>query len=156
MELNGFQRVGVGFVVLLGVAVFVCLMGYNLWAGEVVEDVDKLPYVPGVTATPKPTATFNPDATPYIPVKKIHVEGETSFTFNCVGGVKVIEKAYIVSNIGDLAVAVSAKAVSTDGVTQSVSWDKTSAVLEVGESVLFKLALLVSGNGACTVSFYKT
>lgn len=154
MELNGFQRMGAGIVVLLGVTVFACLMGYNLWAGEVVEDVDKLPYVPVATATPKPT--FNPDATPFIPVKKIHVEGETSFAFNDIVKNTVIQKSYIIANTGDLPVAVMAKAVSTEGVTQSVSWDKTSAVLEVGESVLFKLTLLVSGDGSCVVSFYKT
>lgn len=156
MELNGFQRMGAGITVLLGVAVFACLMGYNLWAGEVVEDSGGLPYTPVATATPKPTSTYNPNASPFIPVKKIHVEGETSFAFNDIVKNTVIQKSYIIANTGDLPVSVAAKATSTDGVTNSISWDKTSAVIGVGESVTFRLTLLVSGDGSAVISFYKT
>lgn len=139
-------------VVLLGVSVFACLVGYSLWAGEVVEDSVNAGDVPDVT--PKPA--FDPAATPHIPVKNVRVEGDTSFSFNGIVKNTVIQKTFVVSNVGDLPVSVTAKAVYTESAVISCSWDKTSAGLAVGESVTFKLTLLVSGDGACVVSFFKS
>ncbi len=150
--LDDLQRVSLAVVVALGFTVGFCLLGYYLWAGVVVQDALDAPFVPDATVRP----TVDPYATPYVPRKEIVVEGETSFNFNGITKTSVIQREYRVTNSGGLPVVVSARAVCTEGATVSVSWDKTTASLAIGESATFKLSLVVSADGACVVNFDKS
>jgi hypothetical protein len=134
-------------VACLGVALVFGFVAYALWSGEVTDDFIHASPVPDVTVNP----SVSPNASSVVPSERFLVVGEQSFSFSNISKLTLVEREYVVSNLVGVPISVSVRAVSTVDATVSLSWDKTEAVVPVGGSVVFRLVLLVDGDGGCTV-----
>lgn len=151
MELDELQKVSIIVVAGLGVALVFCFVAYALWSSEVADDFIHASPVPDVSVGP----SVSPNASSVVPSERFLVVGEQSISFSGITKLTVVEREYVVSNLVGVPVSVVVRAVSTVDATVSLSWDKTAAVVPVGGSVVFRLVLLVDGDGGCTIRFIE-
>ncbi len=88
-------------------------------------------------------------------IESFEVEGNQVVNYGeLISNSSVIKiESYNVTNTGNVDVTVKPDVQTTGSV--SIAWDKQSALVRVGGSVMFNLTLTISGEGSCLVKFLK-